>query len=576
MELSEKKLPDHRKEAVLVFGNADSAKTAVSSIVTRDLKKFTIYEDDNKELVIIDEDGEITSSSFIPKLFRDKKTNISIIDFASFEDRGIPKVEVTVKYLIKEAIANVPSFKIILVIPEASMNVNEDNEDFDNILTSICELIPNVDTNNRSIGLIVSKVAANDDNGETRSDDTVLEDIKQFLQKYISERQSNNQRSFRDSSNPSTTGNNRGRYKRKIENIYQTYRDTEENEKNNDNRGTSDMKVGLAKIFLNSNRVAFLRAPTECGEFSRSFHAAKDKKQMTELIKRLKKFPNDDPSRFKYSWPSKLDSEAITEIQETISDVNSNITTLVDNLVEYIGKSQFQITTATVMRDFYAIKNWVLSDHEVFSIVPENFLFEDSEKTPEALGRLMYLSLSQRDYDTTPGVKFQFRLRKISEKIAFFQEILPEGTSLALEPQQWIKPFNKWIEEDAEPRKSFYVFLDDLRETLGKLDFQNRKSSITSVPRDIAGVKAMLGSKGNLVTPTVETYFNSRKDPMVDHIMKEICEEALVKTKVECGSSFTFLKGGVIRTSEIIDSSNRFACSGTPPPPPPPPMLSPP
>jgi len=567
MEIFEKQIPDHRKEAILVFGNSGSEQTTVASIVTQTLEKFTVYEDEQKNLVIRDNTGVIGSSSFIPGLFKEKKTNISIIDFPPFDSSRPPKLDITIKYLMREAVSNLPSFKIVLVIPELSLSSKGPMDDFDNLLTSICEMIPNLHQHNRSVGLVVTKVAESAETKQTRSDSEVFIEVTRFLKKYISKTQQDTSVTDTNLSRRKMSRKMNGKFKGLTppppHSRKQHRRQFGTEESADSGIATSEKKLKLAKIFLQKNRVAFLRTPNECGLYSEFGASSKDKKSMSDLMKRLKRIPNDNKELFHFKVNE--DPETNLEIKNTYMDVNSNITVLLKDLVNYIGKTQYEVTT--IMHDFFVMKNWIVSDFDMFSNVTEHLSNSSVEVTPEMLGKEMYLAMSSRGYDTTLGVKFQFRLRKITNQLDFFQSISTDHDSSLLDPEKWVEPLANWLTHESKPRKEFYVFLNNLRNAVSSLEFQRAKSSVKTIPRDIDEVKTMLGNQGQIVTDIVKQFFHSGKDGISKLILKEIIEESLQMQNHDCGGPFAIFKGTIIRSAEFVDSSGKFVCPGSTIPP---------
>jgi len=115
----------HKEHAVLLVGLTGSGKSTVALTVAGDLKNLTVYENESGSYLIVDENQKIgietTSRTLVPELFPDPPNNNFYFDFPGFMDNRAINADIAANYLMKKVTDNLSSTRIILVIPEDSL-----------------------------------------------------------------------------------------------------------------------------------------------------------------------------------------------------------------------------------------------------------------------------------------------------------------------------------------------------------------------------------------------------------------------------------------------------------------------
>lgn len=151
---------------ILVIGNSGSGKSTLVHYIAADYSKLVSLEPvgDETEYKIHDElDPEIgnilsttVSRTLVPELIIDEKKNVWY-DCPGFGDTRNQTVEIATTFMIKSAIENALSVKIVLVVNYASVTESYDRFDLERLMTRATQLINNIDRYKNSVSLVVSK-----------------------------------------------------------------------------------------------------------------------------------------------------------------------------------------------------------------------------------------------------------------------------------------------------------------------------------------------------------------------------------------------------------------------------------
>jgi len=502
-------------KSILLFGNQNSWKTAVTLSVTNPLLNINVYTKDgvNGTLFYTSdalEEYPTIIESLIPKVSKDDKFNFSIFEFPDFNERN-EDFKLGIIFGARKILETQRNVRIVFAITEDTFEGN-DVAKFMNVVSDVAGLLKNPKKFENSIGLIVTRIIPKEEkNRKIRSDDQVLKKARNFMKRVIDFQENNLQK------------------------------------KKGSDKVSLTKSLQLIRI-LNHANTGFLRIPYVCGTFDQSEFSTKSQNSMSKVI--FQSLKSTKVSEDSFTTPI-LPKSVLQKLKKLKTQIENNI------------KNSVQHTTNTIKEAIINAKHKVETlperqrrinaEHREFSKMCD---IVKTLKSPIEIAEAIDSYCRRTGIKKALGAKLKKDMNYFISNLELFDTYFPteesssrkKSRSLATmsSPSSYFNDVSNAeiigivveTEKELADRKLYNTILQPLRSTMFSWEFQQNINEGSQEPSDLQEIKdALPNGKGDFILPTVIEIYNNQKDLIKEEVnlTSYIVKEAYQQPKLSCG-----------------------------------------